>query len=107
MTPQETDPDLTGSVQKSLAEGSINSGLLQGRGTTVHAQDLWKEVAIIFMTLHYLHYTIFWSQVKQQGGNTALPSNRKLDERFTEHGPAHQNKIQFPPHSVSPIRKLP
>ena len=45
VTPQETDPDLTVSVQKSLAEGSINSGLLQGRGTTVHAQDL-LEVAI-------------------------------------------------------------
>ena len=33
--------------------------------------------------------------------------NRKLDLRFTEHGPAHQNKTQFPPQSVFPIRKLP
>ena len=73
----------------------------------VHAWDLLKEVAIIFMTLHYLHYTIFWSQVKQQGGNTALPSNRKLDERFTEHGPTHQNMIQFLQQSVSPSKKLP
>ena len=38
---------------------------------------------------------------------TAPPINRKLDWRFTEHGPTHQNKTQFPPQSVSPIRKLP
>ena len=68
----------------------------------VHARDLLKEVAIIFITS-----TIVWPQVKQQGGNTAPPINRKLNERFTEHGPAHQNKTQFPPQSVSPIRKLP
>ena len=65
------------------------------------AQDLLKEVTIVFITS-----TIVWPQVKQQGGNTAPPINRKLDLRFTEHGPAHQNKTQFPPQSVSPIRKL-
>ena len=32
---------------------------------------------------------------------------RLLDLRFTEHGPAHQNKTQFPLQSVTPIRKLP
>ena len=26
---------------------------------------------------------------------------------WTEHGPAHQNKTQFPPQSVSPIRRIP
>ena len=45
--------------------------------------------------------------VKQQGGNTARPINRKLDYRFTEHGPVHQKKTQCPPQSVSSIRKLP
>ena len=39
--------------------------------------DLLKEVAIIFITS-----TIVWSQVKQQGGNTALPINRKLDYKI-------------------------
>ena len=68
----------------------------------VHAWDLLKEVTIIFITS-----TIVWPQVKQQGGNTALPINRKLDYRFTEHGPAHQNKTQFPPQSVSLIRTFP
>ena len=40
----------------------------------VRAGDLLKEVAIIFISS-----TIVWSQVKQKGGNTALPINRKLD----------------------------
>ena len=68
----------------------------------VHAWDLLKEVDSIFITS-----TIVWPQVKQQGENTALHINRKLDIRFTEHGPAHQNKTQFSPQSVSPIRKVP
>ena len=40
----------------------------------VPAQDLLKEVTIIFITS-----TIVWSQVKKQGGDTAPPINRKLD----------------------------
>ena len=39
----------------------------------VHARDLLKEVAVIVITS-----TMVWSQVKQQGGNTALHRNRKL-----------------------------
>ena len=39
----------------------------------VRAQDLLKEVAIIFMTS-----TIVWPQVKQQGGNIAPTINGKL-----------------------------
>ena len=62
----------------------------------------FEEVVITFVTP-----TIVWPQAKQHGGNTAPPINRKLDLRFTEHGPAHQNKTQVPPQSVSPIRKLP
>ena len=33
VTPQETDPDLPVSVQESLAEAWVDSGLLRGRGT--------------------------------------------------------------------------
>ena len=40
----------------------------------VSAWDLLKDVTIVFITS-----TIVWSQVKQQGGNTVLPVNRKLD----------------------------
>ena len=68
----------------------------------VHAWDLLKEVTMVFITS-----TTVRSQVKQQGGNTAPPSNRKLDYRFTEHGLARQNKTQLISQSVSPIRKLP
>ena len=66
----------------------------------MHAWDLWKEVAIIFITS-----TIVWFQIKQQ--------------RRT-HSPAHQQKIglkiywawphpskKLSPQSVSPIRKRP
>ena len=66
--PQETDPDLPVSVQESLVEACVGSGLLQGWGAlsaAVTAWDLSKEVAIIFITS-----TIVWPQVKQQGGNT-------------------------------------
>ena len=66
----------------------------------VPAWDILKEVTIIFIIS-----TIVWSQVKQQGGNSALSINRKLDKRFTEHGPAHQNKTLLAPLSVSPNRK--
>ena len=41
---------------------------------SVCAQDLFKKITIVFITS-----TIVWSQVKQQGGNTAPPINRKLD----------------------------
>ena len=40
----------------------------------VRAWDLLKEVTIVFITS-----TIVGSEVKQQGGNTALPITRKLD----------------------------
>ena len=106
MTPPDTDPDLPVSVQESLAEAWVGrvacAAGLGALSAAVCAWDLLNKVTIIFITS-----TIVWSQVKQQGGNTALPINRKLDYRFTEHGPAHQNKTQFPPQSVSPIRKLP
>ena len=43
--------------------------------SAVPAWDLLKEVTVIFTIS-----TIVWSQVKQLGGNTTLPINRKLDE---------------------------
>ena len=49
---------------------------LRARALSVamRAWDLLKEVAVIFLTS-----IIVWSQVKQQGGNTAPPITRKLD----------------------------
>ena len=73
VTPQETDPDLPVSVQESLAEAWVVACCrVGGLSATVRAWDLLREVAIIFITS-----TIVWSQVKQEGGNTAPPINRK------------------------------
>ena len=47
---------------------------VRGLHVAVYPWDLLKEVAIVFITS-----TIVWPQIKQQGGNTALPINRKLD----------------------------
>ena len=77
VTPQETDPFLPVNVQESLARGIGQQWPAPGSGVlniTVCAQDHLKEVTIIFITP-----TITWSQVKQQGVNTALPLNRILD----------------------------
>ena len=75
MTSENTDSDLPVGVQESLMVGqwwpAAGSGALSA---AVRAWDLLKEVAIIFIIS-----TIVWSQVKQEGGNTALPINRKLD----------------------------
>ena len=76
MTPQETDPDLPVSVEKSQGRCGRQrpAAGLQELSVAVYAWDLLREVAIIFMTS-----TIVWSQVNQQGENTAPPINRKLD----------------------------
>ena len=73
MTTQETDTGLPVSVQESLVEVRVGGGLLQGWGTSA-AWGLVKEVNIVSITSSRV-----WPQVKQQGGNTALPINRKLD----------------------------
>ena len=64
----------------------------------VHAWDLLKEVAIIFITS-----TIVWPQVNSREGTQLRPST----ENWIKDLLSHQNKTQFPPQSVSPIRKLP
>ena len=57
----------------------------------VHVWELLKEVAIIFITS-----TIVWSQVKQHGGNTALPINRKLDWDLLSMAPPTRTIPSFP-----------
>ena len=85
VTPEETDSDLPVSVQESLVVGQRWPAAGSGApSVAVRAWDLLKEVAIIFITS-----TIVWSQVKQQGRNIILTINRKLDSRFTRHGPTH------------------
>ena len=103
MSPQETEPDFPVSVQESPVEAWVDSGLLRGPGTE------HNNVCTSPFEGHHYHNYPYHSlpQVKQQGENTAPPINRKLKLRFTEHGLDLQNKTQFPPQSVSPIRKLP
>ena len=86
MIPQETDPDLPMKVKEFPAEVCVTLACCRVGATECGSvcMDLLKEVAIIFITS-----IIVWSQGKEQGGNTALPINSKLDKRFTEHGPAH------------------
>ena len=43
------------------------------------AGDLLEEAAIILVTSTIVLASKLWPQVKQQGGDTALPINRKLD----------------------------
>ena len=64
VTPQQTDPDMCVSVQESLVEVWVGSGLLQGWGISlaVHVWDLLKEDMIIFITS-----TIVWPQVIYRG----------------------------------------
>ena len=40
VTPQETEPDLPVSVQESLVEAWVDSGLLQGRGTEYNSAGI-------------------------------------------------------------------
>ena len=49
LTSQETDPDLPVSVQESLAEAWVSTGLLQA-SVAVPVWDLLEEVTIIFTT---------------------------------------------------------
>ena len=49
----------------------------------LHAWDLFKEVSSLPLpslpTIIFLTFTVVCPQVKQQGGNTGPPINRKLD----------------------------
>ena len=94
VTPQETDPDLPLSVQESHWRCGPLVARCQVRGTECSSECIgaFEGVTIFFITS-----TIIWSQVKQQGGNTAPPITKSWIK----------NKTQFPPQSVCPIRKLP
>ena len=76
MTSQETDPDLPVECPGVSGRGVGQQWPDAGLGALSAATGAWeilKEVATIFITS-----TIVWPRVKQQGGNTAPPFNRKL-----------------------------
>ena len=78
VTTKETDPELPVSVQGSLVEAWVSvGGTAAGWGVTEYSsvcRDHLKEFTIVFISS-----TIVWSQVKQQGENTAPSINIKLD----------------------------
>ena len=103
VTSQETDPDLPLCVQESPAKAWVSGGLLQGTlSVAVHAWDLLKKVAIIFITS-----TIVWPQVNSREGTQLHLATESWIKDLLIMAPTHQNKTQFSPQSVSPIRKLP
>ena len=75
MTPQETEPDLPVSVQESLAEAWSAVAWCRVRDTECSSGCTGPFEGGHY--LHFLHHSL--PQVKQQGGNTALPINIKLD----------------------------
>ena len=68
----------------------------------VQVWDIFKEVTIIFITSN-----IVWPQVNSKEGTQLHPSTENWIKDLLSMGPSHQNKTQFPPQSVSPIKKLP
>ena len=75
MTPQETDPDLPGSVQESPVEAWVGGGLLQGWGT---------ECSCVCMGpfegghnyLHYLNHSL--ASVQIAGSEQCLALQNKI-----------------------------
>ena len=75
MTPQETDPDLPGSVQESPVEAWVGGGLLQGWGTE-YSSTCMGPFEGGHHYLHYLHHSLASGQTTGR-----------------EHSPNHQQKI--------------
>ena len=80
VTPQETEPDLPVSVQESLAEVWLDSGLPQSQGHWIQQfWEPWYAGISPFEEGHHCHHYPYHSLGKLQGGDTAPPINRKLD----------------------------
>ena len=95
VTPQKAEPDLPVSVRECLAEVCVKSGLPQSQGHWL--QQSWEPQLAGLSPCEGYHYqhipTMVWPEAKLQGGNTGPAISRELDERFTEHGPAHQSSF--------------
>ena len=88
MTPQEVDPDLPVACPGVSGEGVGQQKCSCYRTCT----DILKEVTIIFITS-----TMVWSQVKQQGGNTALPIKQIIGLKIYQvwPRPSEQNLVSI------------
>ena len=81
------------SVQESLVEVWVGGGLLQGRGTECSSAswDLWKEVAIVFITS-----TIVWLPVKHREGTQPCPSTENWIKDLLSMAPPIRTRPSFP-----------
>ena len=75
---------------------------LGAQSVAVHAWDLLRDITIIFITS-----TIIWPQVNSRERTQLHPSTENFIKDLLSMAPPHQNKTQYPPQSVYPIRKLP
>ena len=75
VTPQETNPDLSMSIQESLAKVWVGGGLLQGQGTACGCVSMGPFEGGCH-NLHYLHHSLATYQTTGR-----------------EHSTAHQQKI--------------
>ena len=82
-----------GETTSSQGPGCLNITREAGRAlnAAVCARDLLKEVTIIFITS-----TIIWSQVKQQGGNTAPPITENWIKDLLSMGLPIRTRPSFP-----------
>ena len=93
MTPEETDQDLPGSDQESPAEAWVSGGCYRvgALSVAVHACNLLKEVAIIFITS-----TIVWPQVNNTEGTQLQPSPENWIKDLLSMALSIRTKPSFP-----------
>ena len=93
MTPQETDPDLPGSVWDSPAEVWVAVVCCRVRGPELGsgAWDLLREVTIIFITS-----TIVWPQVNSREGTQPHPSTENWIKVLLSMAPPIRTRPSFP-----------
>ena len=104
VTPQETDPDLPVSVQEPPAQAQVGGGAaeLGAPSVAVRIWDLLKEAPLSPLPPPY-----FGLRSNNREGTQPHTSTENQIKDLLSMAPPHQNKTQFPPQSVSPIRKLP
>ena len=87
VTPQETDQDLLGSDKESPAEVWVGGAL----SVAVHAWELLKELAIIFITS-----TIVWPPVNNREGTQLHPSPENWIKNLLSMTPPIRRRPSFP-----------
>ena len=96
VTPRETEPDLSVSVQESLVQVWIDSDLLWGQG---HCRNS-AGISPFEGGVHYPYHSL--ASGLTTGRERSPAHQQKIGLKIY-----HQNKTQIPPEPVLPIRKIP